>query len=167
MFDPANPLHLMAIAVAIYVGSAGLALLLSRRMLIAIYAICCVAAVIGIAADLNVLLSGAVNSAQLPLGLPTIGLRFRLDPLSAFFGVVVNLGVLAASLYGLGLDRKHDLSPRVEPYFPAFAAAMNGVLLANDAFAFLFCWELMSLTSWAIVVSRHDDASRAVPDTSI
>jgi hypothetical protein len=38
------------------------------------------------------------------------------------------------------------------------AAAMNLVLLADDAYGFLFSWELMSLTSWALVVSRHTDA---------
>jgi formate hydrogenlyase subunit 3/multisubunit Na+/H+ antiporter MnhD subunit len=91
------------------------------------------------------------------LGLPSIGVTLRLDALSAYFGLIVNIGVVAAAVYGLGFDRK-ELSGRVEPFFPAFAAAMNLVLLADDAFSFLFCWELMSLTSWALVVSRHQDA---------
>jgi formate hydrogenlyase subunit 3/multisubunit Na+/H+ antiporter MnhD subunit len=91
------------------------------------------------------------------LGLPSIGVTLRLDALSAYFGLIVNIGVVAAAVYGLGFDRK-ELSGRVEPFFPAFAAAMNLVLLADDAFSFLFCWELMSLTSWALVVSRHEDA---------
>ena len=34
---------------------------------------------------------------------------------------------------------------------------MNLVLLADDAFGFLFFWELMSLSSWALVISRHED----------
>ena len=34
---------------------------------------------------------------------------------------------------------------------------MNLVLLADDAFGFLFFWELMSLSSWALVVARHED----------
>src|SRR5262245_51547013 len=38
----------------------------------------------------------------LPLGLPWLGAHFRIDPLAAFFLVVVNLGGAAASLYGLG-----------------------------------------------------------------
>ncbi len=84
-------------------------------------------------------------------------MRLRLDPLAAFFGLIVNIGVAAASVYGLGLDRDHELSPRVEPLFPAFAAAMNLVLIADDVYSFLFFWELMSLSSWALVVARHDD----------
>ena len=34
---------------------------------------------------------------------------------------------------------------------------MNLVLIADDAYAFLFSWELMSLASWALVVARHTD----------
>src|SRR5262249_47275532 len=44
---------------------------------------------------------------------------------------------------------------RVLPFFPAFLAAMNLVVLAADAFSFLLSWELMSLASWAIVVAHH------------
>ncbi|HZX83394.1 MAG TPA: proton-conducting transporter membrane subunit, partial [Reyranella sp.] len=108
--------------------------------------------------DLRVLLTGTEVTQHLPIGLPTIGLHLRLDPLSAFFGIVVNGGIVAASVYGMGFDRARELTRRVEPLFPLFAAAMNLVLLADDAYAFLFSWELMSLASWALVVARHTDA---------
>ena len=107
--------------------------------------------------DLYVLLTDAETTARLPIGLPTIGLHLRLDALSAFFGIVINGGVLAASVYGMGFDRAKELTRRVEPLFPLFAAAMNLVLIADDAYAFLFAWELMSLASWALVVARHTD----------
>jgi formate hydrogenlyase subunit 3/multisubunit Na+/H+ antiporter MnhD subunit len=114
------------------------------------------AATLGVV-DVGVLLTGGEWALHLPIGLPTIGLHLRLDPLSAFFGIVINGGVLAASIYGMGLDRAKELTPRVEPLFPLFAAAMNLVLVADDAYAFLFTWELMSLASWALVVARHTD----------
>ncbi len=92
---------------------------------------------------------------MLPLGLPWIGANFRLDALSAFFVTVVNLGAAAASLYGLGYGR-HERDPeRVLPFFPAFLAGMNLVLLADDAYTFLLSWEFMSLASWALVMSHH------------
>jgi formate hydrogenlyase subunit 3/multisubunit Na+/H+ antiporter MnhD subunit len=122
-----------------------------------VYPLCAVAALVLGAVDLRVLLTGAELTHQLPIGLPTIGLHLRLDPLSAFFGIVINGGVLAASVYGMGFDRAKELTPRVEPLFPVFAAAMNLVLIADDAYAFLFSWELMSLASWALVVARHTD----------
>ena len=43
------------------------------------------------------------------------------------------------------------------PFFPAFLAGMNLVLLADDAYSFLFSWELMSLASWALVMAHHRD----------
>ena len=44
---------------------------------------------------------------------------------------------------------------RVLPFFPAFLAGMNLVVLADDAFTFLLCWEFMSLASWALVMAHH------------
>ena len=41
------------------------------------------------------------------------------------------------------------------PFYPAYLAAMNLVVLADDAFSFLVSWEFMSLTSWALVISHH------------
>jgi hydrogenase-4 component B len=34
---------------------------------------------------------------------------------------------------------------------------MNLVVLADDAFSFLVAWEFMSLSSWALVISHHQD----------
>lgn len=96
-----------------------------------------------------------VLRAALPIGLPWLGAHFRLDALSAFFLIVVNLGGAAASLFALGYGA-HEKSPgRVLPFYPAYLAGMNVVVLANDAFSFLVAWEFMSLTSWALVVSHH------------
>jgi hydrogenase-4 component B len=100
---------------------------------------------------------GAVSSLTLPVGLPWIGAHFRLDALAAFFLVVVNLGGAAASLYGLGYGRHEKAPHRVLPFYPAFLAGMNLVVLADDAFTFLLSWEFMSLTSWALVMARHED----------
>ncbi len=41
------------------------------------------------------------------------------------------------------------------PFFPVYLAAMNLVVLADDAFTFLVSWEFMSLTSWALVIANH------------
>jgi len=97
----------------------------------------------------------AVSVLTLPVGLPWIGAHFRIDSLAAFFLVVVNLGGAAASLYGLGYGRHEPAPHRVLPFYPAFLAGMNLVVLADDAFTFLLSWEFMSLTSWALVVVHH------------
>ena len=100
---------------------------------------------------------GAAAMLALPVGLPTIGTQFRLDALSAFFLVVVNLGGSVTSLYALGYGRHEHAPMRVLPFYPAFLAAMNLVVLADDAFAFLVSWEFMSLTSWALVLAHHQE----------
>jgi len=91
----------------------------------------------------------------LPLGPPGLACSFHLDALAASFLCLVNLGGLGASLFGIGYGRHAAEPRRVLPFFPAFLAAMNLVVLAADTYSFLFSWELMSLTSWALVMSDH------------
>jgi hydrogenase-4 component B len=102
------------------------------------------------------LLSAAETATlTLPLGLPWLGAHFRLDALSAFFLLVIEFGGAAASLYALGHGRHEETPERVLPFYPAFLAGMTLVPLADDAFTFLFSWEFMSLTSWALVMAHH------------
>ncbi|MBV9693078.1 MAG: hydrogenase 4 subunit B, partial [Alphaproteobacteria bacterium] len=105
------------------------------------------------------LFGGGIETLRLPIGLPWLGANFRLDALAAFFLVVVNLGAAASSIFALGYGRHETAPQRVLPFFPAFIAAMNLVVLADDAFSFLFAWEFMSLTSWALVLSHDRDAT--------
>jgi len=49
----------------------------------------------------------------------------------------------------------------VLPFFPAFLAGMNLVVLADDAFSYLLCWEFMSLVSWALVMAHHREPGNA------
>ncbi|MFO0990870.1 MAG: hydrogenase 4 subunit B [Hyphomicrobiales bacterium] len=94
----------------------------------------------------------------LPIGLPWLGVHLRIDALSAFFLVLINLGGIAASIYGLGYGEHEESPGRVLPFFPVFLAGMNLVLLADDAFSFLISWEFMSLASWALVMAHHQEA---------
>src|SRR5215469_3889040 len=97
----------------------------------------------------------------LPLGLPWLGAHFQMDALAAFFIIVVNLGAAVASLFALGYGRHEDEPHRVLPFYPAFLAGMNLVLLADDAFTFLASWEFMSLASWALVMAHHQERDNA------
>ena len=69
-------------------------------------------------------------------------------------GEIINGGVLAASIYGMGFDRATELTPRVEPLFPLFAAAMNLVLIADDAYVFMVVWETMAFSSFFLVMAN-------------
>ena len=106
----------------------------------------------------HLLFGAAVADVTLPLGLPWVGAHFHVDALAAFFLAVVNLGGASASLYGIGYGRHEHEPLRVLPFFPAFLAGMNLVVLAADAFSFLVAWEFMSLASWALVMAHHKEA---------
>ena len=103
----------------------------------------------------------APESLTLALGLPWLGAHFRLDALSSFFLVIVNLGAASASLFAVGYGRHEQARGRVLPFFPVFLAAMNLVVLAADAFTFLVSWEFMSLSSWALVMAHHREPANA------
>ena len=147
----------LAIAAALLIVSAlSLALLGTALGRILVYGISLTLAGIGLAAALGALIGQVpTETLTLPLGLPWIGAHFRLDALSAFFLVVVNLGGGAASLYALGFGRHETAPQRVLPFYPLFLAGMTLVVIADDAFTFLFSWEFMSLSSWALVMA-HD-----------
>jgi formate hydrogenlyase subunit 3/multisubunit Na+/H+ antiporter MnhD subunit len=120
-----------------------------------VYGACGAIALVGLGVGATALAAGTSSTITLPVGLALLGGHFRIDPLSAFFLVVVDLGGAITSLYALGYGR-HEAAPlRVLPFYPAFLAAMNLVVMADDAFVFLLSWELMSLVSWAIVLAHH------------
>jgi hydrogenase-4 component B len=114
-----------------------------------------VAAISLLAATVHLLGGAPATSLTLPLGVPWLGAHLRLDALSAFFLIVIDFGAFGASLFALGYGTHETAPERVLPFYPAFLAGMTLVVLADDAFTFLFAWEFMSLTSWALVMSHH------------
>jgi len=156
-------LLLWCVAALLATGAAGL--LLHRRPMAsaAVYAASLAITAAALTISARALLSPAsLNGViSLPLGLPWLGTHFKVDALSAFFLLVINVGGAMASLFALGYGRHEETPGRVLPFFPAFLAGMNAVLLAADAFTFLFAWEFMSLSSWALVMAHHRRAGNA------
>jgi hydrogenase-4 component B len=151
-------LKVALLCAGVLLALAPLAVLLARSPFVSrlIYAACMILTAVSLAAALTHLVTAAtVEALTLPIGLPWLGAHFRLDALSAFFVVVVDLGAMTASLFALGYGEHESAPMRVVPFFPAFLAGMTLVVLADDAFTFLLSWEFMSLTSWALVISHH------------
>jgi hydrogenase-4 component B len=157
------PILLGCIAALLAIGVAAIAMLRWPRASTVVYAAALMISAIALllAGRALILPEGLGTSLRLPLGLPWLGAHFRLDALSAFFLVVLNLGGATASLYGLGYGSHEESPGRVLPFFPAFLAGMNLVVLASDAFTFLFAWEFMSLSSWSLVMAQHRRAGNA------
>ena len=152
----------LLLGVAVLLGASALSLLPVRPGYKSklVYGVCC-AMCLGMCVMALLNMTAPGSSITLPLGLPWLGAHFHLDALAAVFLTIVNVGAAAASFYALGYAA-HDHDPmRVLPFFPAFLAGMNLVILAADAYSFLFAWELMSLASWALVMSHHRRAGTA------
>jgi formate hydrogenlyase subunit 3/multisubunit Na+/H+ antiporter MnhD subunit len=150
--------------VAVTLGVAVLAIVLGRSKLSTpvVYSATFLVSAAGLIGSLRFLLGdSSASDLTLPIGLPWLGAHFRLDALASFFLIVVNLGGATASLYGVGYGHHEPAPHRVLPFFPAFLAGMNLVVLADDAFSYLLCWEFMSLVSWALVMAHHREAGNA------
>lgn len=94
------------------------------------------------------------------LGFALIDVRF--DSLSALFLIALGVAGAASSVYGIGYTA-HG-SPRDDHgavAYPIFLASLALVFGSNDAFAFLFAWEVMALSSAALVVGSRPDAAVA------
>ena len=148
-------LALILILIVLLLATAVVAVVLRRNATDVVYGTCFALSALALTLALAALLSRHDAVLILPLGLPWIGAHFRLDALAAFFLTVVNVGGAAASAYGLGYGRHEQAPGRVLPFFAAFLAGMNLVVLADDAFTFLLAWEFMSVTSWGLVMAHH------------
>lgn len=151
-------LHLGFIAVSLLtLAAASVVLMRFRNGSSMVYAAAAVISGLAMFFSMAVVARGVPLQATLPLGLPGIGMRLELDALSGVFSVIVNLAAALASLYAMGYARTSSNAGRVLPFYCLFLLGMNLVLVADDAFTFLLAWEFMSLSSWALVVSHHED----------
>jgi len=162
----AGALNWCGVAVVLLLASALIALFtttaprLLRRVVTPLFALAGLAVLI---AGLLTLISGNVETAQLPFGLPWLAWRVRLDVLSGFFLCIIGVVSCAAGIYARGYVRSFEHgrdSLAALGFFAAlFLLGMVLVVLADDAFLFMVAWELMSLSSYFLVVYHHDHAS--------
>ncbi len=106
-------------------------------------------------------LGEAPGFAVLPLGLPGLPLHLRLDPLAAFFLILLGGASFGVSLFSAGYFRAmqgNTLGLLCLEYH-LFLASMALVLIADDAYMFMVAWESMALSSYFLVTTDHQ-----VPD---
>ena len=123
----------------------------------------CIPAIMATASGIVLGLSGLTASdpltASIASTIPLLTFAVRLDPLAAFFVLTVSVAGLAASIYAVGYVRHFDGRVSVAALgslFNAFLCSMTLVVLADNGFFFLIMWELMSLTSYFLVVTEHE-----------
>lgn len=86
----------------------------------------------------------------------------QLTPLSAIFFLIVSGVSAVVGVYSVRyLTLYEDLySPRIIQFLMSFfVLGMQGVLIANNTFSFMFFWEIMSITSFFLVFSDRSQQS--------
>ena len=98
-------------------------------------------------------------SWTVPHILPFFNLEIFVDGISAFFMLMIGLVSFAISLYSLGYTKEYEVKKRISVFgflFNIFILSMILVAGSNNGFFFLMFWELMSLTSFFLVIYDHD-----------
>ena len=119
-----------------------------------------VSAVLTLIPALKVLISGQDLMQVLNFNQIFGNVNFVIDPLSAFFIIVISVMSLASVIYSRGY-----LNPYIEQgkninshlvFLPMLIASMLLVVTCQNALMFLICWEIMSLSSFFLVIFENE-----------
>ncbi len=111
---------------------------------------------------IKTLLVGSGLSLALPASFWGEPLVFIIDPLSAFFILVINFTCLAGAVYATGYIRSYTDKSRGEHtvHFISYGILHYSMLLVTmlqTGLAFLFAWELMSISSFLLVIFEGEN----------
>jgi hydrogenase-4 component B len=109
------------------------------------------------------LASATAPHCEIPAGVPLLTYGFRLDPLSAYFNLILSVLAVATSVYSFGYLRptkKAGVEARgsagVLGFFYNFLLlSLTAVFTASNAFFFLIAWESMALSAYCLVSFEH------------
>jgi len=153
------PIDWMLIAVAAWLAIGAAGIVRPASFFIVARVLFPLGAAIGllIAAAALAALFSVPQVAILPLGLPGLPFHLRLDPLCAFFLLLLGAVAAGISVFASGYFRQGEGTPPgvLCLLYHVFLAAMAMVLLADDAYVFMVMWELMALSSFFLVTANH------------
>lgn len=86
--------------------------------------------------------------------------NFVIDPIAAFFIIVISVMSLASIIYSKGylnpyIEKGKNINPHLV-FLPALVGSMLSVVTCQNALMFLICWEIMSLSSFFLVIFEND-----------
>lgn len=83
----------------------------------------------------------------------------QIDPLSAWFILIINFTSITGAIYGIGYLKKYDNTPQKLTLhwilFVIFHLSMVWVCMLQHSLVFLVAWEVMSLSSMLLVIFDH------------
>jgi hydrogenase-4 component B len=97
------------------------------------------------------------DTLVLSIGLPDLPFHVRRDALSNVFLFLLGAASAGVSVFGAGYFRSGEgTAPGLLCLqYHVFLASMGFVLVADDAYAFMFAWETMALSSYFLVTTQH------------
>ncbi len=164
MDNPSGPLLNLSL-LGYLIGTAAGLLFLRQEKLANLFSFGCaaLAALAGLISCVASLATGAAVSAPrvqlLPSLIPYVQFTARLDPLAAFFGLIVSLLGLALSIYSLGYARGFYGRKNVGvlgAFFNTLLLTTTLVFVSDNAFFFLIVWEIMTLAAYCLVSFEHE-----------
>ena len=144
---------LFFIGILIHIAGGILALFTRERLKLKIVSICSVLASL-------VILFSTITSSQTIIDFKPFGkIIFETDELSKFFVIIISLITPLATIYANGymkpyLEKKMDMGTHCL-FLQLLTASMLMVVVVNNLFAFLVLWEIMSLSSFFLVIFEN------------
>lgn len=115
--------------------------------------------VFGLFSSATALIRGGF-AINLPSTFPILNISLNMDPLSAFFVLIISLITLMSAIYGFGYAKhyygKYNLG-YLGFFFNLFVIGMLLVVTSFNAIFFLISWEIMSLASYFLVIYEKDE----------
>ena len=108
-----------------------------------------------------VFLGGEIKDVDLINLHPVIGtsLSVGIDPLSALFLIIIGIVSFCVTLFSIRYIRHYEKESllRYYPWLLLFFVSIVGVVCITDLMFFIIFWEIMTLSSWALVVYEREN----------
>src|SRR6266581_3343779 len=163
MVSPALLLKLAFWGYAVGVAGSLIALRRERVATLIGFGSATIAGACGIGAGLARLTWGRRGGEQAfelwPSLIPYLKLSVKLDPLGAFFVMIVSLLAVAISIYSFGYVRAFYGRKNVAVlavFYNMLLLTTTLVFSASNAFFFLMAWEIMALSAYCLVSFEHE-----------
>jgi hydrogenase-4 component B len=115
--------------------------------------------VLGLVFSATVLMTGTTPAFSAPTSFPLLSIAVHIDYLSAFFMMVISVIAFFCSMYALGYLTKYYGKYSIGAlgfYYNLFIVSMILAVTASNALFFLIAWEIMSLSSYFLVIIEVD-----------
>lgn len=89
--------------------------------------------------------------------IPNLTLSAGIDDLTRFFLIVIFGLSSITAVYGYAYIKEQKRYLGTVPFFPLLVASMAAVTVSRDGLSFLVSWEIMSLSSYFLVISEHEN----------